>query len=266
MSNQWLSKRRNFFVCKMVKEFIGTSFYFNHLYHNFFTIKALSYEDIAKWVGSENKKGVLWRLKDSSHQLWREPGDNPDHNANILDWVLGSIFHEAMKLKENIYMVQYYGPLVAGMNSQKGSSVSKQFWAEGRRLINKTEKGITEQMENLGGLWGHANYLVRAMMPSRAHNNLLVRFLIENESAVEQLWGEELNELLREMFPAGPEYAYCSAGKSYLEGHWYESAIKAYSTALNLNEGCEEARKEIQNLKTKMQQRRDQQLKAKGET
>lgn len=249
MNNTWLLERRDLYVKDTVKEFIRAHSFFGNLYHTFLSTRKISFEDLEVWVGSETIKGGLWRLKDKCHHLWRQPDPDADINATLLDWVIGSIFHEAMKLKENIYMVQYYGPQVERMNGNQVPETNRRFWQECQQFIKKTDNDVMSQMEGLGFLFGRGSYILRAMMPGQAHNALLVRFLVENAEAVEHLWGERLEDLLGEMFPRGAEYAYCAAAGSYLAGHWQEEALAAYGKALAVNGGCEEARRQTLVLK-----------------
>lgn len=243
--NKWFEERRSLFVKNMLKEFFETFMAFNDIYEHYLASQEVSFEQIDTLVGKESEKGVLWRLKDRCHQLWRDADPAEEMNGRLLDWVLGSIFHESMKLKENIYMFQFYGPLAESM--KKGHSTIKFCGVECQKFMEKTNQEIQKQMENLGFMFGRANYLLRTMMPDQAHNDILVRYLIENENVVDQLWHEFLDTLLGEMFNS-PEDGYCLAAKSYCDGHWYQKALQAYSLALKLNPACEEARKNIVSL------------------
>lgn len=72
-------------------------------------------ETLAEWLrqwtivlGTENNKGALWQLKDRCCQLWpREDRSQPASGVR-LDWLIGSLFHEAVKLKENLCLLNNY--------------------------------------------------------------------------------------------------------------------------------------------------------------
>ena len=106
--NKWFEKRRSLFVKKMIREFYETFIAFNTIYTHYISAQEVSFEHIDKLIGKESEKGLLWRLKDLCHQLWRNANPQEEINGRLLDWVMGSIFHEAMKLKESIYMFQFY--------------------------------------------------------------------------------------------------------------------------------------------------------------
>jgi len=249
MTSTWLSERRPFFLKNVVKELIASYLFFVRLHDTFESTGQVRFEELATWVGSESKKGPLWCLKDKCHQLWRQAYAASDLNASLLDWVVGSIFHEAVKLKENIYMVQYYGPLVNGLERDKHAIADKQCWTECQAFIEKTGRELEAQMALLHFLFGRTKHLLRAMIPMQADNALLVRYLIENAGTIELLWGESLSVLFGEMFPEGIEHAYCAAARSYLQGHWYHDALQAYNQALTINPLCDEARRESFHLR-----------------
>jgi len=256
MKNKWFEERRSLFVKNMLKEFYDTFTVFGEIYTHYISYQEVSFEQIDKLIGKESEKGVLWRLKDRCHQLWRDA--NPEHemSGRLLDWVMGSIFHETMKLKENIYMFQFYGPLAESM--KKENSTVKFCGVECQKFMERTYQEIQKQMENLGFMFGRANFLLRAMMPDQAHNDILVRYLIENEDIVDYLWNERLDALFDEMF-ASPEEGYCLAAKSYLEGQWYQQALETYSIALKKNPASKEALQNIESLRAIHQNSKEKQ-------
>lgn len=259
--NRWFIKRRDMFVKNMLKEFYETFMSLQSLYEKYLARQQVSFADIDQLVGTENAKGSLWRLKDRCHQLWRDTDPAREMNGCLLDWIMGSVFHEAMKLKENIYMYQYYGPLADEMKARDQDGTIKFCGVECQRFMERTVREINRQVDNLGFMFGRANYLLRTMMPDQAGNVLLVRYLVENEPLVDILWSESLPSLFSEMFGDGPEYGFCVAARSYAEGHWYDKALKAYGVALDINRHCDEARRNIVQLQA-MGRERDQHMNA----
>ncbi|MEW6218956.1 MAG: hypothetical protein AB1634_05390 [Thermodesulfobacteriota bacterium] len=241
-ANPWLRERHHFFVRNLVQGFVRAKGRFDRLYQVFRTDGALAFAELAAWVGREGRKGPLWVLKDLGHQLWRQPGAEADSPASLLDWLLGSIFHEAMKLKENLYMVEVYGPKMDALVASAAGLLSP---VECRELLHRTGLELDQQMDLLGRLFGRASYLLRALLPSLADNPLVIRFLLENREAVEALWGESLTAILADLFPAGIEQAYLIAADSYRRGHWYEEALGWYRGALAAAPECEEARRRL---------------------
>ena len=94
--NNWFEVRRALFVRSMVKEFYGTVRAFRDFYGKFSTTGQASFGDIDRLVGKESHKGALWNLKDQCHKLWRQRHPGSEVQGCLLDWLMGSIFHEAM--------------------------------------------------------------------------------------------------------------------------------------------------------------------------
>jgi hypothetical protein len=247
--NKWFKKRRRMFLKNMLKTFFRTYTRFQEVYEHYTVNLSLSFKELDQLVGTETRKGKLWQLKDSCHALWRDAGPASEMNGCLLDWVLGSIFHEAMKLKENIYMLEYYGLMAESMYQQNTPSTVRLCGVECQRFMGRTQSEIRRQVENLGFMFGRANYLMRIIMNEQNDNLLLIRFLVENPEIPRELWSEELDELFTDIFPNGPEWGYCAAARSYKEGDWFAKALDAYQKALVLNPACDEAQRHVYQLK-----------------
>lgn len=245
--NRWFAQRRDFFIKNVFKDFHSIFLSFADMYEEYAKTNRIEFADIALLVGAEKDQG-LWLLKDRCHQLWRDDAPLPGQNGFFLDWVIGSLFHEAMKLKENSYMLNNYAPLAVEIKEQLTDKMSisdircLHFMAGTRQEMNK-------QMENLGFLFNRGCYLLRIMLPGQAENMLLIRYLIENEHIADDLWSETVDAIFNDVFPGGPEQGYCMAGKNYLDGHWYEQALTAYSDALRINPKCDDALRRLSQAK-----------------
>ena len=267
----WFDKRRDFFVRQVFDDFFSILRRFQDLYLVYLSCRRPQsggylnlfdkenekqrhkiWNKLTDMVGTEVDKGPLWQLKDLCHRLWPEEEYSRSLEGSLIDWLVGSIFHEAMKLKENIYLLNSYGPAARKISDHEGDG------RPGRRrqdvtvprlvqmmdikgLIKRTAAAVTVQMDQLAFLFGQANCMLRTMTPELTHNLLLIRFLVEQESAVQDLWGEELDAVFDDMFGGTPEQGFCAAGRSYYNGQWYPQALNMYQRALAMNTGCDEA-------------------------
>jgi hypothetical protein len=246
--NRWFEERRHLFVKNMFKGFCTTHGCLRAIADNYTASGRVTFADLDTLVGTESNRGHLWLLKDRCHQLWRHSDPEHDPSGSLFDWVVGSIFHEAMKLKENTYMLQYYGPLAEAMKKRSKAHTVKFCDDESQRFMARTRDEVGLQMESLGFMFHRATLLMRTLLIDQRENALLVRHLIENPGQVEQLWSEPLVHLLADMFPEGADQAYCLAARSYLTGDWHQEAHAAYRQALILNPACEEAHRHIHQL------------------
>lgn len=247
--NRWFEEKRPLRVRELLQEFHETYNRFLALYSQYLKNGRVAFEEIERLVGAEGRKGHLWRLKDGCHRLWRGVDPREEMNGCLLDWMMGSVFHEAMKLKENAYVHQFYGPLAQKMSACPAGGGLLVCGVDSERFMKRTAREICRQMENLSLMFGRANYLLRLMMSEQAHNFILLRFLIENEDVVIQLWSESLAELFGDMFFGAPEEGFCAAARSYLADHWQERALAAYEQALAVRPDCEEAQRRVLQLK-----------------
>ncbi len=254
--NRWFEERRHLFVKNMFKGFGATLGCFLAIHEAYATSGRVAFADLDALVGSESHRGHLWLLKDRCHELWRDSDPKEDLSGSLLDWVIGSIFHEAMKLKENTYMLQYYGPLAEAMRKRSDAHSVKFCGDECQRFMARTRDEIGHQMESLSFMFQRASLLMRTLLIDQRENALLVRYLIENPGLVEQLWSEPLIRLLTDMFPEGADQAYCLAARSYRAGDWHQEAQAAYRQALTVNPACEEAHRHIHQLEGMLRHRR----------
>ena len=247
--NRWFLQRRDFFVRNVFEEFYKSYRSFTAIYEQYLHDEKISFAEMEQLVGVEKNKG-LWLLKDHCHQLWRDAGPQPGRqNSFFLDWLIGSIFHEAMKLKENIYIVSRYVPLAREINGLEGRERVTGNPDEWQRFLTSANREIPKQVENLAFLFGRAAYLFREEIIIQGENMLLLRYFFENPQVLKELWSESLDEIFADLFTGSPEQGYCLVGKSYLEGHWHEQALAAYSAALKLNNKCDEALRRISQVR-----------------
>ncbi|WP_456387243.1 hypothetical protein [Desulfolithobacter sp.] len=276
-SRDWFEQRRDHFVRQVVDGFFHVFISFQGIYQVYVsrcantascadmrdkeveTVRRDMWERLTSLVGSETEKGPLWQLKDLCHRVWPET-EEQDVSGSLLDWLVGSVFHEAMKLKENIYLLNSYGPAAFRMQenpeAQRGvihrlsvlPPTRLATVVDARRLVGRIVSDVAGQLEQIGFLFGQANYILRMMMPSLGSNMLVVRLLVEQEDIVRRLWGEDIRQLLADMFSGDAAEGFCAAGRSYLAGQWYSQALTMYQRALEEDSACDEALAKVAQL------------------
>ncbi len=269
----WFEQRRDHFVRRAVADFFCFVEAFHGLYQEYLLCRTPGgdidllasqarshrqrmWDQLRLLIGSETDKGQLWELKDICHMIWPEHNCNDDIHGALVDWLVGSVFHEAMKLKENIYLLNAYGPAarrIRGLSQGPAADPAAvgpalprlSTMVDVELLIRKIGIDVGRQMELIGILLGQATCILRLMMPELSSNPLVVRLLIEEEETVRALWGEEVASVLADMFAGSAARGFCAAGCSYLAGQWYGRALAMYERALACDDGCVEAREKI---------------------
>ena len=242
MEKEWLEERRDLFLKNIVRDFFECQVFFHDLREHTERYGVI-YDGFDFWVGTEEKKGRLWQLKDLCHVIWGEGVDKDDQDGVVFDWMVGAIFHEAMKLKENAYMFERYqksfpdGAL--GIANGNGTEAVKEFFKE---MVIEVERCI----KRLEWLFKHAEKHLFQVLQREKQNPLLLRFLLADTSRLPEGEGRQgwkrLRRLLKALFPDGLDRAYCIAGESLLEGGWFQEARSAFERALKINPRCKDAR------------------------
>jgi len=274
---QWFEQRRDFFMRRLLADFFSILQSFQDLYQVYLAcrkpgggacsdlldkqneqLRNRIWQKLTVMVGTETDKGPLWQLKDLCHRLWPRDSSGPDLGGTLTDWLIGSVFHEAMKLKENIYLLNSYGPAAyrisePGAPEQAGvPRLARMMDING--LISRIVVDVMNEMEQLAFLFGQASFIIRTMIADLSYNMLVIRFLVEHEESVRELWGEELELLFSDMFYGAPEQGFCAAGRSYLNGQWYTRALHMYQRAMDINGNCDEAIAKMYQLTTIVRQ------------
>lgn len=276
----WFEQRRKHSTRQLVDDFFLLVDSFQQLYGMYLDCRAASRDNddtgllspdteatrgqmwnrLTQVIGTETEKGQLWKLKDLCHQIWPEQEHEYDAHGSLIDWLLGSIFHEAMKLKENMYLLNTYGPAAVRIRERPSTpsmqvlrpagpfpQLSSMVDVEG--LVHRIAEDVVKQMEQIGFLLGQANFIFRLMMPDLAANMLVVRLLVEEEQRILALWGESIEELFADMFLGNAVQGFCVAGESYLSGQWYSQALTMFERALQMDATCDESLARVAHLK-----------------
>lgn len=250
----WLANRRDFFVTRIVKEFYQSFEQFNKI-KNTYANQEVRYNELDIWVGTADKKGVLWELKDLCHLLWRDSDPVEKTSKFMFDWMIGAIFHEAMKLKENCYMKHRYEPLIKSIMAL-GSGSIKELDKDCELFFKDTVHDIENGMKRILCLFDRANHSLMDILKTERDNVFLIRFLLdykleEQESSLHMI---DSSKILARLFPEGKVQAYCLAGESYLEGSWYTTARIAYEKALDEDPECIEAKRGLRTLEKRLKE------------
>jgi hypothetical protein len=191
----------------------------------------LAFAELKEFVG-DDEGSVLFRLKEKCHALFR-PETGVSHIAQpreaLFDLAVGSLFHEAMKFREDFYQREVYGPRVKQLRAGAGAEADGLF-LEFERILSavsaRLEVGLAETESLMAQSWGQ----LRVMLAEKSDNGFIARFLLENHEWFEQMTPGGLKQLFEHIY--GDESAgQIVAGRSYLVSGHYEAAQQAFSHA-----------------------------------
>jgi hypothetical protein len=180
----------------------------------------------------DDEGSVLFRLKERTHALFRGPGGivrGSTHREALFDLAVGSLFHEAMKLRENLYQREVYGPRVRALHSDAGEE-SKALFDEFEKMLGAVDDRLDEGVRELETLAQRTADQLRLLIADRPDDGA-VRFVIERPEEVKAVFGLPLDALLEEMYGTVAR-GFESAGRSYLSSGSFEAACDCFARAL----------------------------------
>lgn len=264
MNQNWLSLRKDIFIRDLFKDFFDAKEYFEKINKNYKKSSYVPFKTMDAWVGTETNKGPLWNLKDQSHRLFRNNQYKSSLHEYLFDWTIGSIFHEAMKLKEDAYQIESYKPLlemeVSNYNHDSELSIIIE---EYFLLIEKANVNLGEELKSIAELFTKAVFQLREILPTYNDNILLIRYLLDMQKAISKILGKDnLKHILTMMFPVGLHEGYFKVAQDCTERGWYHEAQTYLKNALkndfekNLDQKVvQKMRKKIQSLITEEDQK-----------
>jgi hypothetical protein len=250
---RWIEERRSILLKEIVHQMLLGRLVFDEIYDQYKKTGHVDYQKIETWIGTELNKGALWNLKDTSHLLFRDNASKSFFYERVFDWTLGSIFHEGMKLKEDGYLVEIYekdGAVITDSANVPEDVNIQELQEEYKRIISRARHSTAEDIENLRFLFFKGMEQLRRLIRHFKDNGLLIRFLVENESLHDSVFGKgSLTNLFGTMYAGGLEEAYIRVAKNYREGGWYDEALMILARGLRMNPDNQEMKREAEEIR-----------------
>jgi hypothetical protein len=185
----------------------------------------LSFEDIQGLIG-DSDHAVLFRLKERCHALFRSDSRSElVLAAELFDLAVGSLFHEAMKLRENVYQQEVYAPRVQRLRDGAGSEAGD-LLLEFEKILASSPERLAETLRETEELFAQTGRQLRQLLATHADNGLVARLLLERTQLVAEVFPEGLDDLLTEIY-GHPARARAIAIHSYLESAHFSQALRA---------------------------------------
>lgn len=196
----------------------------------------LRFSDIVNWA-DDRGQSPLYTLKEQSHFLFRNKGKEAfKKNEWLLDLVIGSIFHEAIKLRENIYQLEIYRPKYIKYKLHIGKlAYERNYSQQFERIISKAEQGVLLGISEMRSLFHDAMEQLIDFFKENGRNPYLVRFLLDHYPLLQRVYGSKRGkDIFGLIFRGGIQEAYVRAGRSYLSSGHYDLSSRYFSKAWKL--------------------------------
>ena len=243
MSSTWFDEKREEFSRDLLRDYCLSVETLEKLFQEFDRSGRVVFEDLRDLLGEEMNKGLLWRLKDTGHHLFRDGGASSPV-GQFLDWCIGYIFHESMKLKEDAYQQQNYAPWFRSMQERELPEQDLIISRELFQLLMQTTESMQREIRRIRFLFGECRKLFPMYLSDQGENHWLARFLFKRNEIVREVFGQGYRELIRGIYGAAPESMYVMASRSLREGGWMQQAAEAAAKACETNPTSEPARRE----------------------
>jgi tetratricopeptide (TPR) repeat protein len=143
---------------------------------------------------------------------------------------VGSLFHEAMKFRENLYQHTVYGPKVRALRAEAGTDTDGIF-REFEKILAAAAIRLEEALQETEALFALTRSQFRVLLAAHRDNGLVTRYLIENAPLVGEVFSEGLDPLLASIHGSAAR-GYTLAARSYLESGYFSAARATLQEAL----------------------------------
>jgi len=227
MYKSWIKTKLPEFVRDVLRDFCQISQLLFTQFRSHEQTGCVSFIFFKEILGEEMHKGQLWRLKDTAHILFRH--DQQDNNIGpYLDWCIGYIFHESMKLREDAYQQENYRPWFEARHSNlallpEEKLISQELFT----VLDQTRESIDREISRIKFILFHCRRLFILYLPAHQDNPLLARFLFAREDLVREVFKSSYSELISAIYGDNPKKLFELAAWSLERGGWIEEAAAA---------------------------------------
>lgn len=233
MASDWLLLKQECFVRDVLRDFCQIASVLEQHFSEFDTSGELSFHLFDDLLGSSTSQGLLWRLKDTAHLLFRnDTRSNHTVLGEYLDWALGYIFHECIKLKEDAYQQMNYKPRFRQLQKNARLSPEEQYIAtELYSVIDQTSESIAREVQRVRFILFHCKRMFILYLPLHADNALLARYFYANSHIVQSVFKGLYNDLMESVYPHSLDRMFTLAAESFADGGWKDQAQQARELA-----------------------------------
>ncbi|MBW2242434.1 MAG: hypothetical protein JRH01_10645 [Deltaproteobacteria bacterium] len=198
----------------------------------------LRFEEVVALVG-DDEKSVLFRLKECCHRVFRATDTDAEIGPGALfDLAIGSLFHEAMKFRENVYTRDVYGPRVSALR-KAGVADEGGLLREFEKIVADSGVRLEESLFEAETLLRQTTGQFRVLLVANASNAYVTRFLIAQADDVAGVMGKPLEGVLEDIHGSAAA-GYAQAAASYLSSGFFEAGVSALEAADRLGYPAEE--------------------------
>ena len=234
MSKMWIRAKMPEFVRDMFRTFCMGCRALEQQFRAFDENGDLSFEILKDLLGHHMDKGLLWRMKDTAHHVLRSDPDEPV-DGRFLDWGLGYIYHETVKLKEDAYQTLTYAPLLRAIWEGGIPDAEADIAGNLELVVNQTRESMRREIDRIRFIMAQCRRLLPGYLGRHRDNVLLARFIYARNTLVREVFSSDYDALINGIYGDEPEMLFVLASQSLRLGGWMEEAADAAKAAMALN-------------------------------
>jgi len=234
MSKSWIRAKLPEFVRDMFRNFCLSSRSLEEQFRSFDAEGAVAFTILRDLVGQEMDKGLLWRMKDTAHHVFRNDPETP-LTGQFLDWGLGYIFHETIKLKEDAYQALTYAPWFLALRGRDLPEAERVVVEELFQVLKQTEESMRREIDRIRFIMSQCRQLLAIYLARHRENALLARYLFSQNALVREVFGADYELLVSTIYGEHPERMFILAAQSLRLGGWVAEAAQAVQAASSIN-------------------------------
>jgi hypothetical protein len=233
MSKAWIQAKLPEFVRDMFRFFCQSCEQLDVLFEHYGRTGIMDFEELRELIGRESDKGILWRLKDTAHHVFRnDPGDPLE--GRFLDWGMGYIFHECIKLKEDSYQQLTYAPWLKDLDGVLARA-KRDIAGPLAHVPMQTEESMRREIDRIKIILDQCKRILPDYLARHRDNQLLARYIFTQNLTVREVFAEQYPELISGVYDDEHERMFILAAQSLRLGGWVESAQEAVLEACRIN-------------------------------
>lgn len=258
MNRAWLARQRPAFVRDLVRDYCAAHAVLTAQLRRFERDGTVSYAIVRSLLGEAVSKGVLWRLKDTAHHLFRTapphggpaPGTGaaPEERAftgELIDWCVGFAFHECVKLREDAYQRQQYANRLLHLEALRRAAPehaprdtdTDALWPLAG-LPRQTADSMERELRRILRVLDNGLALLTRYLEGERDNAPLARWLAVEEERAAAVFGARWPDLMAALCAGDGERLFLLAARDLLDAGRPETAL----TLLRAHRSCLGAR------------------------
>lgn len=232
----WVQHNRAAFERDVLRDFCQAASRLFEQFARFAAAGTISFSVLRNMIGEPLNKGLLWRLKDKAHHIFLH-ADQTRPAGLLLDWTLGYIFHESLKLMEDAHQRQYYAPRLESLTHFTHYPELSAQMRVLRDIQGQTVESLRREVARLENLLVQSRRLFCLYFAGCAAHRPLARFLHDNNELARAVFADDYDRLIQSVYGGQAERMPLEAAYSLLESARFAAAALAVEAALARNPG-----------------------------